>query len=168
MSYYDTLGVARTATPEDIKKAYRAMAFKYHPDQNRDDPQAETKFKDCNEAYEVLIDFQKRHIYDSRLPRPKPGKLKGRKGQKPSFRNEDERLDWIRANDPNLGVQVYDAPPPKFDIWGNPLSETQPRPHHGPNKGRSPAPLRSNKFPKTGFIDIFSGQYMSGEQPNIR
>ena len=61
--YYDVLGVSRGATGEEIKKAYRKMAFEYHPDRNKD-PAAEEKFKEVNEAYEVLSDSQKRANYD--------------------------------------------------------------------------------------------------------
>jgi len=61
--YYDVLGVARDATPEQIKKAYRRLAHKYHPDRNRD-PGAEEKFKEAAEAYEVLADSVKRQRYD--------------------------------------------------------------------------------------------------------
>lgn len=62
--YYKTLGVERSATPEIIKKAYRKLAMKYHPDRNKGNKEAEEKFKDINEAYEVLSDTKKRARYD--------------------------------------------------------------------------------------------------------
>ena len=62
--YYKVLDVARTATEAEIKKAYRRLAMKFHPDRNPNDAEAEEKFKECKEAYEVLTDAQKRAIYD--------------------------------------------------------------------------------------------------------
>ena len=62
--YYETLGVARNASEADIKKAYRRLAMKYHPDRNPDDKAAEEKFKSAKEAYEILSDPQKRAAYD--------------------------------------------------------------------------------------------------------
>ena len=62
--YYQVLGVERTATPEDVKKAYRKMAVKYHPDKNPGDKSAEDKFKELGEAYEVLSNPDKRSAYD--------------------------------------------------------------------------------------------------------
>jgi molecular chaperone DnaJ len=62
--YYDVLGVAKEATPEEIKKAYRKQAVKYHPDKNPGDENAEKRFKQISEAYDVLGDDQKRQTYD--------------------------------------------------------------------------------------------------------
>src|SRR5579863_9160149 len=62
--FYKLLEVARTATEAEIKKAYRRLAMKFHPDRNPDDPDAEHKFKEAKEAYEVLCDPQKRAVYD--------------------------------------------------------------------------------------------------------
>ena len=62
--YYEVLGVDRKATPEDIKKAYRALAMKHHPDRNPGDKKAEQKFKELSEAYDVLKDEQKRAAFD--------------------------------------------------------------------------------------------------------
>ncbi|MFK8040027.1 MAG: molecular chaperone DnaJ [Rickettsiaceae bacterium] len=63
-SYYDLLGVSRSSSQDDIKKAYRKLAMKYHPDRNPDNKNAEQKFKEINEAYDVLKDEQKKSAYD--------------------------------------------------------------------------------------------------------
>jgi len=62
--YYEVLGVDKKASADEIKRAYRRMAMKYHPDKNPDNKEAEEKFKECAEAYEVLSDSQKRQRYD--------------------------------------------------------------------------------------------------------
>ena len=62
--YYDVLGVEREASEEEIKKAFRQAALKHHPDRNPNDRQAELRFKEAAEAYEVLSDAQKRAQYD--------------------------------------------------------------------------------------------------------
>jgi len=63
-NYYDILGVGKNASEKEIKQAFRRLAKKYHPDANPNDPQAETKFKEINEAYEILSDPEKRVQYD--------------------------------------------------------------------------------------------------------
>ena len=62
--YYETLGVDRDAGGADLKSAYRRLAKEYHPDRNPDNAEAEAKFKEISEAYEILSDEQKRAAYD--------------------------------------------------------------------------------------------------------
>ena len=62
--YYEVLGVERGAPDEEVKRAYRKLAVKFHPDKNPDDPHSEEKFKELGEAYDVLIDPNKRAAYD--------------------------------------------------------------------------------------------------------
>ncbi len=62
--YYELLGIDKNATADEIKKAYRKKALQYHPDRNPGDKEAERKFKEISEAYEVLGDEQKKAMYD--------------------------------------------------------------------------------------------------------
>ncbi len=62
--YYEVLGVAKTAANDEIKKAYRKLAMQYHPDRNPGNKEAEEKFKEATEAYEILSDEKKRSQYD--------------------------------------------------------------------------------------------------------
>ncbi|MBW6456989.1 MAG: DnaJ domain-containing protein [Trueperaceae bacterium] len=62
--YYQVLGIARDASEKDVRRAFRSLAAKHHPDRNRDDPGAEERFKEINEAYTVLSDPEKRKVYD--------------------------------------------------------------------------------------------------------
>ena len=66
--YYEVLGVPRGASEDEIRKTYRQLARKYHPDDNPNDKSAEEKFKEINEAYEVLSDADKRKRYDDEAP----------------------------------------------------------------------------------------------------
>lgn len=89
MSYYLTLGVSETATPREITKAYHALAKKFHPDVNGDDPQAELKFKSISEAYNCLKDEIKRAQYDAAQRQPR--------GFNQNFNNRDP-FDIIREH----------------------------------------------------------------------
>ena len=66
--YYEILGVERSADEREIKKAYKRLAMKYHPDRNPDNPESEEKFKEAKEAYEILSDAQKRAAARARRP----------------------------------------------------------------------------------------------------
>ena len=65
--YYSTLGVAKGADEKEIKKAYRRLAREFHPDVNKDNPSAEARFKEVNEAYAVLTDAERRQAHDAWL-----------------------------------------------------------------------------------------------------
>jgi len=96
--YYRTLGLNRNASQEEVKKAYRRLALKYHPDRNRDDSDAEKTFKEIGEAYAFLSDLEKRRIYDLFGPdqwrgRFQPDDIFGGFSFKDVFREFDERFD---------------------------------------------------------------------------
>ena len=63
--YYDVLGVNKSASPDELKSAYRKLAVKYHPDKNPGDSKAEEKFKEASEAYGILSDKEKKQNYDN-------------------------------------------------------------------------------------------------------
>ena len=63
--FYATLGVSKDASDDQIKKSYKKLAFKYHPDRNKGDKKSEEKFKEINEAYQVVGDSEKRSQYDT-------------------------------------------------------------------------------------------------------
>ncbi len=91
--YYDVLGVSRDASQDDIKRAYRKAAAKHHPDRNPDDPSAEDRFKEINEAYTALSDPEKRKVYDAygrtgRVP-PQGGGFAGAPGGGQVWTNVD-------------------------------------------------------------------------------
>src|ERR1700760_1226091 len=96
--YYEVLGVARTATDVEIKRSYRALAVKYHPDKNPDDHTAEDKFKEAAEAYSVLSDGEKRASYD-RFGHQGVGAGAGGFGFEGGFSNIDDVFDIFGFGD---------------------------------------------------------------------
>ena len=98
--YYESLGIQKTATADEIKKAYRNLAFKYHPDRNPDDKVAEERFKEISEAYAVLSDDRKRAEYDrygsySGAQNEYSGTRSGGYQQSP-FGSEEDFWQWFR------------------------------------------------------------------------
>ena len=120
--YYEVLGVTRTATEDEIKKAYRKLAFESHPDRNPDDSKAEARFKEATEAYEVLRDTTKRARYDQF------GHLEAGAGSGPMGGGASgfDLADALRAFMRDFGdVGGFD------DLFGAPGGESR----HGPRRG---------------------------------
>jgi len=124
--YYQILGISKTATPEEIKKAYRKKAMACHPDRNPDNPDAEKEFKKVSEAYEVLGDENKRQIYDQYGEEG----LKGAGGAGgPGFSSMEEALrTFMGAFGGGGGGSIFDS------FFGGGFDEGS---HHHPRQGAS-------------------------------
>ena len=112
MNFYDIMGVSRTATGDEIHKAYRKLAMKYHPDRNPGNEEAAIQFKKVQEAYDTLSDPNKRSRYDGDL-------LKGT--AKPNARPRNRPDAKNKRPYSGDGFVFRDAPEPKFDLWGEPI-----------------------------------------------
>lgn len=101
-NYYEVLGISKTASADEIKKAYRNLAFKYHPDRNSGDKVAEEKFKEINEAYDVLSDEKKRADYDSfGTSNPHYSGTNNSYNRNNDFTNEETFWNWFNGNTSN-------------------------------------------------------------------
>jgi hypothetical protein len=157
MNFYEILGVTRQSSADDIKKAYRSLAMKYHPDRNPGDATASDKFKKVQEAYETLSDLQKKIRYDAGMPtkaRPAPTPPKPAPTPPRPRPPVEKRPEWAKDisdtiwEERNKGFTYADATPPKRDIWGNPIKPSKPN-------EREP-----------DFKDIFN--YESSTAPDLR
>jgi curved DNA-binding protein len=113
--YYSILGLEKTASEDEIKKAYRKLAMKYHPDRNQGDSSSEEKFKEINEAYECLSDANKRRSYDHG-PQHNPNFQHGHKTWTFDSGNSEEFQDMFQTIFGNQGFQFG---------FGNTQSRTQ-------------------------------------------
>ena len=138
--YYKTLGVDKKATKEEVKRAFRKMARKYHPDVNPNDKTAEEKFKEVNEAYEVLTDDKKREMYDrfGTVPgngyNPNPGAQAGPRGSS-YYRSSSgpvnvdfSEIFGNRARGASGGFDFFNDLGDIFDVFSNRRGGRQ-RPH---------------------------------------
>ena len=101
-NYYEVLGISKTASADEIKKAYRNLAFKYHPDRNSGDKIAEEKFKEINEAYDVLSDEKKRADYDSfGTSNSHYSGTNNSYNRNNDFTNEETFWNWFNGNTSN-------------------------------------------------------------------
>ncbi len=157
MDYYQILGVARTATEEEIKKAYRKLAMQYHPDRNPGDKEAETKFKQVQEAYDTLFDVNKRARYNGSRPQPKP-KPPPKKPKKSSFESNIYKSD----------MQISDAPPPDRDLWGRKLTSREKAEWVRNNVANVMKTDKQAQEIIDGWKDSFGGKYENDGSPDLR
>ena len=155
--YYEILGIARGATPEQIKAAYRQQAIKVHPDKNLGDKQAEEKFKELNEAYSVLSATEKRKAYDQFGHSAVDGSMGGGpgagRGGTGGFGDLGDIFgdifDVLVASQlRSRGSSATPASPACSDLRSRQTSVT-PEPGASSGAGRSCAPARSSRSKRT-------------------
>lgn len=122
MNYYEILGVSQTATQEEIKKAYRNLCFKYHPDRNPDDKQAEEKFKEISAAYDVIGDETKRRNYD--LSGCRDDSARGyQQNQNTNAYDTDTFYDWFNQGSRNYYYQYQNQNNEQYEYEETPKTK---------------------------------------------
>jgi len=128
MDYYKLLGVERNAQQDEIKRKYRELAMKYHPDKNRNDPSAESTFKSVSQAYQVLSDKDKRRTYDlTGATDISENDINVFTDMFSSFRNINDILTQLMSDEDSISFQVYTTMPFEFDIPNNSHHEEEQR-----------------------------------------
>ena len=165
MDYYEILGVERSATTEEIGKAYRSLALRFHPDRQPDADtatKASRKFIEVTNAFSTLSDPGKRAAYNYK----NPPKIK----KKVSRMTEEERYNFIMQHDPNIGLNtIRTASPPKYDIWGKPLSRAEQEEWVRNNTNNIMANDVKKPFvpSKSNFVDVFAKYYEKQSMPHL-
>ena len=144
--YYGTLGVKKTATSEEIRKAFRKAARRYHPDVNPGDKKAEEKFKEISEANEVLSDEKKRKVYDQ-------------------VGFYSDQIDPATAEAYARQQAAGGRPPVDFDGFDFSGFQGGPGGHSGQPPGQQAGPGSQSWG---SFKDIFSGIFSGAQQPHRR
>jgi curved DNA-binding protein len=138
--YYQILGVERSASADEVRKAYRKLAMKYHPDRNPNDKQAEEKFKEINEAYQVLSDPQKRARYDQL------GSAYSNWQQRGGTPNDFDWSQWA-SGQPGAGGGTRVEYGDLNDLFGQDIFSDFFRSIFGGMGGRAPASTRARQAP---------------------
>jgi len=153
--YYKILGVSKSATQDEIKKAYRKLAMEYHPDRNPGNKEAEEKFKKIAEAYDILVNKKIRHHVP---PKPPPRPKRQPKAKKSSFESSIYKSD----------IQISDAPPPQRDLWGRPLTEEEKAEWVRNNVVHVTKLNKQQQQVRDGWKDSVAGNYENDGSPDLR
>ncbi|XP_034476933.1 dnaJ homolog subfamily B member 6 isoform X2 [Drosophila innubila] len=144
VDYYKVLDVARTATDGEVKKAYRKLALKWHPDKNPDNlEEANKRFRELSEAYEVLSDARKRRIYDARATLHKSSASSSANSSSSSGYYSRYRSGGSASNSSSSASRDYD-----YDYY---------YPSYGTGTGTGSGSRRGNRYQAFTFRNLFEG-----------
>jgi len=155
MTYYDTLGVRKTASEQDIKRAYRRLALEFHPDKNKGSLSAERKFKEISEAYQVLSDEAKRREYDDEI-RSAPGK-------RVNFSSSDSVPSFRARRNPNHRFTMLDPMELFKNFFGDDFGSTFFKRDPFFSHDLRASSKRADPFDDPFFRDPFMSSFRHGE-----